>query len=58
MRQGLYDGYTAAAPAAQRLTSLQYLAGSLNGDLDDLCVPQLFNCSKVGLPPGLTGANG
>jgi hypothetical protein len=52
-QSALYEGYSSVAPAAQRLSALQLQSASLSGDLDDLCVPDLFNCTKVALGRGL-----
>ena len=42
----------------EQFSYLQFMSASLSGDLDDLCAPTLFNCSKLALPTELVGGNG
>lgn len=45
--RAMVDGYNSVAPADRQVSYTAYLSASLSGDLDDLCAPGLFNCSKV-----------
>lgn len=42
-------GYNSVAPAGRAMSYTAYLSASLSGDLDDLCAPGMFNCTKVWL---------
>jgi hypothetical protein len=45
--RAMVAGYNSVAPAAQAMSYTAYLSASLSGDLDDLCAPGMFNCTKV-----------
>ena len=45
--RAMVAGYNSVAPAGRTMSYTAYLSASLSGDLDDLCAPGLFNCTKV-----------
>ncbi|RYG55877.1 hypothetical protein EON66_04245, partial [archaeon] len=44
-QRGMHEGYLATAPAAKRLSFMQYYAATMSGDMDDLST--VFNVTKI-----------